>query len=112
MPTTYPLLATYWTDLYPLGSNEGYVYYKVNDQSALEKASQDVRTFANIPSFEAKWVLVVTWFNTPFYPKAYGQVSFCKITNKNKKKTQQENIIFYRLSLFINCFCLNIFFIK
>lgn len=74
-PQTYHLLAPYWTDLYPLGSNGGYVYYRVSGQSDIDKASHDVRTFANIPSFQAKWVLVVTWSTTPFFPKADGPVS-------------------------------------
>lgn len=74
-PQTYHLLAPYWTDLYPLGSNGAYVYYKVSGQSDIDKASHDVRTFANIPSFQAKWVLVVTWSTTPFFPKADGPVS-------------------------------------
>lgn len=74
-PQTYHLLAPYWTDLYPLGSNGAYVYYRVSGQSDIDKASHDVRTFANIPSFQAKWVLVVTWSTTPFFPKADGPVS-------------------------------------
>lgn len=74
-PQTYHLLAPYWTDLYPLGTNEAHVYYRDNDQSDIDKASNDVRTFAKIPSFQAKWVLVVTWSKTPFYRMAYGPVS-------------------------------------
>ena len=74
--TSFPLLAVYWTDLYPLGSNGAYVFYQTNDPSALSKATTDVRNFAGIPNFEAKWVLVVTWWETPFYHFTYGQVIF------------------------------------
>ena len=74
--TSFPLLAVYWTDLFPLGWNDAYVYYQTNDPSALSKATTDVRNFAGIPNFEAKWVLVVTWWETPFYHFTYGQVIF------------------------------------
>lgn len=75
LSTYFPLLAVYWTDLFPLGSNDAYVYYQTNDPSALSKATTDVRNFAGIPNFEAKWVLVVTWWRTPFFPNYDGPVS-------------------------------------
>ncbi|XP_061172996.1 neurogenic locus notch homolog protein 2-like [Saccostrea echinata] len=64
------MLAPYWTDLNPRGGNNGYVFYKTYDasnqfdQSIISKADYDVLYNSGISHFSAKWVLVVTWWNT------------------------------------------------
>jgi hypothetical protein len=38
------------------------------DPAVLQTATQDVQlTFPNMGSFNAKWVLVATWYNVTFY---------------------------------------------
>ncbi|XP_062608379.1 neurogenic locus notch homolog protein 1-like isoform X1 [Saccostrea cucullata] len=64
------MLAPYWTDLLPNAGNNGYVFYKTYeasnpfDHSIISKADYDVLYNSGISHFSAKWVLVVTWWNT------------------------------------------------
>ncbi|XP_048729126.1 neurogenic locus notch homolog protein 3-like [Ostrea edulis] len=64
------MLAPYWTDLYPVGGNNGYVFYNTYradnpvDHAIVSKADFGVLLNSGISDFSAKWVLVVTWWNT------------------------------------------------
>ncbi|XP_062608403.1 mucin-like protein [Saccostrea cucullata] len=64
------MLAPYWTDLFPVGGSDGYVFYKTyssdraQDQSVISKADFAVLFNSGNSGFNAKWVLVVTWWNT------------------------------------------------
>ncbi|XP_062608392.1 neurogenic locus Notch protein-like isoform X3 [Saccostrea cucullata] len=64
------MLAPYWTDLYPTGGDNGYVFYTTYsadnplDHVVISKANFAVLYNSGNSGFSAKWVLVVTWWNT------------------------------------------------
>ncbi|XP_061196673.1 sushi, nidogen and EGF-like domain-containing protein 1 [Saccostrea echinata] len=65
MSSPYPFLAPFWTDLVPKRIKNDRVSYRVYmDKSTLKNANIDVQNFSRTPSFQAKWMLVVTWYNT------------------------------------------------
>ncbi|XP_059173167.1 LOW QUALITY PROTEIN: uncharacterized protein LOC131953811, partial [Physella acuta] len=66
-----PLLAPYWTDLELTDGDEGQVYYHVykcwleTSSKACERAKIDIVRYANISTYTATIVIVVTWVKVP-----------------------------------------------
>ena len=61
-------MAPYWVDVDLWEGGE--VFYRVSSTNAklLQQASDDVTSvYSDLKGFQAKWILVATWYNVPFY---------------------------------------------
>jgi hypothetical protein len=82
LDSPYMFLAPYWGDLYPLGGDEGSLYYYIyTGGSFLHKATADVQRFSKQTSFKAEWMLVATWNNTKFPSNSDVSVTFFFLSN-------------------------------
>ena len=64
----FRIVAPYWADVDLWEGGE--VFYRVSSTNAklLQQASDDVTSvYSDLKGFQAKWILVATWYNVPFY---------------------------------------------
>ncbi|XP_078614102.1 sushi, nidogen and EGF-like domain-containing protein 1 [Branchiostoma floridae x Branchiostoma japonicum] len=65
---SFPIVAVFWGDVDNRHAGEVYWRQTTSDQSLISRVSQDIlRNYPDIPSFQARWVLVSTYYDVTYY---------------------------------------------
>ncbi|KAK3092689.1 hypothetical protein FSP39_005908 [Pinctada imbricata] len=62
-----PLIAAWWTDIYPNVGGSNFYYRAYTSGSILQRAANDILRFSGRTSFSPTWMMVATWHNSPLY---------------------------------------------
>ncbi|XP_035665850.1 sushi, nidogen and EGF-like domain-containing protein 1 [Branchiostoma floridae] len=65
---SFPTVAVFWGDVDNRHAGEVYWRQTTSDQSLISRVSQDIlRNYPDIPSFQARWVLVTTYYDVTYF---------------------------------------------